>query len=732
MRKFLSLFLAAILVLSSLCLPAVAQETETLSGSGTEDSPYLIKTAADFATAKKMIAADYEERVVVKYEEDGETPKSVSVTRYCANGVYFKLAPEEGNTITIPAASAGSPLLCDLVTDAYDEENPYVLEDTEITTATVNQFFVGHLDGNNVTVTFEGTVAPASVTPGGIFFCYIGGPDYDSDADEIVDKTFTASVKNLTISSLTVAYSNSASGQFAVLTGSVNGTASIDNVDVLNVTFTDSSASNTHNRAAIVGKHNGGNCTVENCDVTGSFTGTGTTVNLGAIVGSAGASKDLLIKNCTANVNLTAGAGCAGGIVAQFAGSGITTVQNCTVNTAQGAGENKIKAAGGTVGGIVGNPAGAGTLNILNCVVDGVVTATNYAGGATGSVTKANETVTVEGFTNKADVKAKHAGAVFARANQIVTLTAKNIINEGTIAGGNDGGTASAVVGTITVAATLNVTNLYNKGTLEGYQKSTNASATGANIGLVIGDSKAKVNASYVINSGTIGSDYVLRKGVFAGRLQSGAHSLTNCYNFATTGLANVDTVGASATMTASDVHAYTELGIAYAGPKTHNDFFRVLDGARIRLDVDEAAENGLRFDIAVDANLVQALKDAGYTVQLKSLMAYADNVTAATFNKATLDAASLRYSDSTQDVVIKANGTYSAALINFAVEQYSKNIACVGYIEATKGGETIYFYTAYDAANARSVAQVANAALEDETVDYSAYTEILNTFAGK
>ena len=732
MRKFLSLFLAAILVLSSLCLPAVAQETETLSGSGTEDSPYLIKTAADFATAKKMIAADYEERVVVKYEEDGETPKSVSVTRYCANGVYFKLAPEVGNTITIPADSASSPLLCDLVTDAYDAENPYVLEDTEITTANVNQFFVGHLDGNNVTVTFEGTVAPASVTPGGIFFCYIGGPDYDSDADEIVDKTFTASVKNLTISSLTVAYSNdSASGQFAVLTGSVNGTASIDNVDVLNVTFTDSSASNTHNRAAIVGKHNGGNCTVENCDVTGSFTGTGTTVNLGSIVGSAGASSDLLIKNCTANVNLTANKGVAGGIVAQFAGSGITTVQNCTVNTAQGAGENAISAGTGTVGGIVGNPAGAGTLNILNCVVDGVVTATNYAGGATGSVTKANETVTVEGFTNKADVQAKHAGAVFARANQIVTLTAKNIINEGTIAGGNDAGTASAVIGTITAAATLNVTNLYNKGTLKGYQKSTSASATGAYVGLVIGDSKATVNASYIINSGTISSDYVLCKGLFAGRLQSGALSLTNCYNFATTGLENVHTPG-SVTMNASDVHDYTALGIAYAGPATHNDFFRVLDGARIRLDVDEATENGLRFDIAVDANLVQALKDAGYTVQLKSLMAYANNVTAATFNKATLDAAGVRYSDSTQDAFIKANGTYSAALINFAVEQYSKNIACVGYIEATKGGETIYFYTAYDADNARSVAQVANAALEDETVDYSAYTEILNTFAGK
>ena len=112
--------------------------------------------------------------------------------------------------------------------------------------------------------------------------------------------------------------------------------------------------------------------------------------------------------------------------------------------------------------------------------------------------------------------------------------------------------------------------------------------------------------------------------------------------------------------------------------------------------------------------------------------MAYADNVTAATFNKAAMDAANIRYSDSNKDAVIKTDGTYSAALINFAENQYSKNIACVGYIEATKDGETIYFYTAYDADNARSIEYVANAALEDTTVDYSAYTEILNTFAGK
>ena len=94
--------------------------------------------------------------------------------------------------------------------------------------------------------------------------------------------------------------------------------------------------------------------------------------------------------------------------------------------------------------------------------------------------------------------------------------------------------------------------------------------------------------------------------------------------------------------------------------------------------------------------------------------------------------AAEVKYSDSTTEAVIKDDGTYSAALIKFAAEQYAKEFACVGYLVATKdGADDIVLYTAYDADNARSLAYVANEALKDNANgQYNAYKTILETFA--
>ena len=79
---------------------------------------------------------------------------------------------------------------------------------------------------------------------------------------------------------------------------------------------------------------------------------------------------------------------------------------------------------------------------------------------------------------------------------------------------------------------------------------------------------------------------------------------------------------------------------------------------------------------------------------------------------------------------LIKADGTYSAALINFSDALYSTQYNCVGYLSFTWADMTITIYTGYDSGNARSLQDVAQRCIDDPKYDYTDYMTILETFA--
>jgi hypothetical protein len=281
---------------------------------------------------------------------------------------------------------------------------------------------------------------------------------------------------------------------------------------------------------------------------------------------------------------------------------------------------------------------------------------------------------------------------------------------------------------------TVVILNCHNRGTI--VTNNNGSDYAGGIFGAIQDSATAGANLTIqnCTNDGTFdsASDYV---GAILGAAldANGAiYNISNCIDF------NEDV---DAFVSASSAATVTAAGCAnvagtYAPASTAN-LFQVLTGARVRVSSNGVADNGLRFDIAVDKALVKALEDAGYTVEFHSLMALASSVNATNFNKEALTAMGEKFSDSNSKsktpATVKQDGTYAAALINFSAEQYATKFACVGYLVATKGNETITFYTAYDADNARSIEYVANAALKDNANgQYDNYLDVLNAFAGK
>jgi len=336
------------------------------------------------------------------------------------------------------------------------------------------------------------------------------------------------------------------------------------------------------------------------------------------------------------------------------------------------------------------NTGRAYSLGITNGATNnGNVSGTNYAGGAVGTVDSGVTVINVDKFVNIGAISGKHVAGVVGKSNYEIKVTVTNTKNFGAITGadgGNVGGFVGQMAGTADKDAnestTITVENCYNGGVISG----------GTNNGSVIGNIAS--DAAVLSVSGVI-----------------------------LTASTDLEVVAVSET-------AVTPTNVV----KLAADDFKVLEGARIRLSQDDETQNGLRFDIAAKG-AVDKLVAGGFTgLKMGSLMAKAENVTDE-FTADALDAAEKKYSDASADYAaefLKADGTYSAALKNFAPEQYSTKYACVGYITVTLGTTTVTIYTAYDSNNTRSIEEVAEGVLGDPNpgFDYSAYQTVLDAFA--
>lgn len=510
-----------------------------------------------------------------------------------------------------------------------------------------------------------------------------------------------------------------------------------------------------------------------NAKNTGAVTSTKS--HAGGIIGVVhqALNTEILISNVSNSGTIT-------GKTANYGAAGIVgavvrdavTIENCTNS-------GKITSTvNSMIGGIIGDYKSTSALKVTDCTNTGAISgksnATHYAGGIIGRLAGAAP-VDVVRCTNSGAVTASYAAGILGFTNKTATISISNCINTGKITMARKAGSAAAagIMGATSAAATIVISNCHNGGEIAfGGTASVNQHYAGI-MGWV-NNTLANVTIQNCTNSGTIyGMEgYTVQtvvsktevtyqnSGAFIGKFiaeHSGTHVISHCINFneaaSTTyvgvgggaGVASETAEGAtSATVydwqaTAPDVVGCKYLNVEYA-PTSTATMFQVLEGARIRVSSQGIADNGIRFDIAVDKALVDALVAAGYEeVEFHSLMARASSVNATNFTKESLDAMGEKFSDSMGEkfpdpenaAKVKDDGTYAAALINFSAEQYATEFACVGYLVATNGEETITLYTAYDADNARSIAYVADAALKDNANgQYNAYKTVLESFA--
>ena len=625
MRKFLSLFLAAVLVLSSLCLPAVAAETDA-------DGYTLISTWDEFKAMSK-------------------TGKS----RLACNIV----APE-GTTINVSTKDKG---------------------------ALFAGTFKGEVDGAGYSIDFSNAEITWS-QPGSLFYT-----------------TFAGSWKNITLTGLDINYTSTVSGQSGIIaySGPQGGVASaspvLENVHVSGA-VTATETINAANFGGYIGVLNGAqssSISFTNCSSNWNIS-TAKNFRFGGYVGAARttvATATLNFTNCETSGTISVGSANAGGFVLEAKDTININAVNCV---------NAANITGATVGGFVAvgtvtaDKDYTSTRSFTNCINLGDLTGTNQTGGIVGmQPSGGNVAYNFDGCVNAGTIasSAHRAGGIIAHVAGGGSVTIKNCINfanvscaatEAVVEAHSTPWIFDAAAIIVYCDPTLTISNCVNFGTVTEWTYTQETV-----VDPETSEETKLTDATQVVGASMYDEKWCARE------------TVENLVNFE-----DKENQATSAALDSALLH--------------------VLSGARIRLAKNDQVDSGLRYDIATNAALLAKLSET-YTIKVGSQFA-----AAATLGEATsfmgLSGKISTKSQALADVAVKADGTYAAALIGFKAEQYTTNFVAGGFITLTVDGTT---YTIYSlAGDARSISTVANAALEDDTVDYTGYETILNTFAGK
>ncbi|MBQ3013724.1 MAG: hypothetical protein IJD75_01125 [Clostridia bacterium] len=731
MKKFLSILLTVAMVLSMLCLPAVA--------GNTDPNPYGFGAAPDGHTPEGTpitsldgitdMAGSYYLTANIEIDLEGVTGALIDDT-------FTGTLDGNGKKITFTnsaAFSASKGLIFNYLDDGATIKNLVVENASYTVTGGGSQNGIFANRAVSGTVTFKNiAVTGANLIDAGNGAKNFGGYVGDVRSNMVVeDCSFEGTMDCNTTATKTSAMSLRVGCFFGTLrTNACNvemtnchtiaGTVVKDFIgaagfigDPQGEAHTISFVNCTNNAnltnagtkytAGFIGKINTGSASFVNCVNNGNVP-QGTIV--GGFIGDNGTTGTLTFTNCVNNGDIeTKVAQPAGGFLGRVGGALNATFTNC-VNT------GNITSVG-SAGGLVGNTSGAGSsFTYTNCINVGNISAGTYAGGIQGGNSGSAGTYKFDGCVNAGTVEAlaHRAAGIVAQTYIDSNCTIQNCINFG------------------------DVSNLTEKDTVEADLASPQIYDAAAFIGMAqitLNEDTEEPNAEVILqnnyNFGTItGWDYVATTEMVEEVETVTAITATKR---ATNQLYDADWVKNPTTVENNvDVPTSGSTAIAVDSALLH-----VLDGARIRVALADQADSGLRYDIATNETLLDKLAASandgglGYTVTVGSVFAKADTLGNAT-SFLGINAVSAVHQN-LADVAFKADGTYSAALTGFAPEQYTQNFVCGGFINVTIGGTT---YTIHSmAGDVRSVAQVANAALGDTTVNYSAYTEILNTFAG-
>lgn len=161
--------------------------------------------------------------------------------------------------------------------------------------------------------------------------------------------------------------------------------------------------------------------------------------------------------------------------------------------------------------------------------------------------------------------------------------------------------------------------------------------------------------------------------------------------------------------------------------------------GAAIRIDTENPHMSGIRFQTTVDAAVIASLEAAGATVTTGTLLLPTSTLTSkgvVDFTKETLVTAGLKEGVDFYDIVNIGNGwvdgsdgMYYGTL--YSIKNFGREFSGVGYVHVDFGDGVAYtIYGGYTADNARSVAQVAQIALDDPAETFTeAQRAILENF---
>ena len=380
----------------------------------------------------------------------------------------------------------------------------------------------------------------------------------------------------------------------------------------------------------------------------------------------------------------------SGSIAAKLNGSVINCYSEAILNN-KNPGTSNMN--GSPVGGIVGRATGES--RIENCVFAGqILDSMGPTGGIFGSNSYNSCSVTVSNCLNLGSVHStnSYAAPIVGRAytyNDVAGVVINNCMNLGTVMGAKqnmDGEIVGVGAGCFTVT---------NYILIKGFRI--------ANVGL-IGNSPATV-------------------------ISSGVHekSLANLLNTETKVFADWDyKAGYIPNPTTFEID---KLSLASFADKLNAEMLELKSEGEIHSVRISADNPGLRFETFVNADVIDALKAAGATVTMKTIITSADFIgdadtatTTATFTKAALEAKQMPYLEMEAKEYLHsvAKGDdytgFAGSVVN--IKNLDMKYIAVGYITITFGDDSYDIYATWNADEKTSVSEVATKAADDYSAE--------------
>lgn len=309
-------------------------------------------------------------------------------------------------------------------------------------------------------------------------------------------------------------------------------------------------------------------------------------------------------------------------------------------------------------------------------------------------------------------------GGIVGKLSGGSSLTASGCYGGLSVAATTAGEDRSGVGGILGYCNTTGLVEIHNS--VNGGSLDSMAMGTGGIVGVIL--DAVNVNLTNCLNTSAVigGSATAGEYGMIVGKL-TGSVTLRDCLNtYDHNGDQQTDNegmVGSAASIGATEINCLDLGGTGVVLPRMTMGM-----GTGVRIVPTESA--ALRYRVLVDQALLQTLveKYGADNVRLGVLWAKAEDVAAAgnIFTKDRVTGA-VETTGSVSDLLASREDEWNGAWTGYyayqtditsATEKYS----CVGFYEITVGGKAYRIYAAYAPSNARSLQDVAKAALADGT----------------